>query len=240
MRIVRTLVIVALSAGLTLPASALASSDEVIDDCSQDGRVDGRYSEEELRDAEDDLPSDVDEYTDCREAIRSEIGRKEARERAARRREREAREREAREAREAREREREEAAGAGGSGGSSGSATPGGSGDSGPAAGDDLAALGVLERSARGGDAPALDVGDGKVTPGESGDGELFGIAKAANDLPPSILSALALMLLLAAAATFLAMRHRLPARAGRARRAKGAPTSRRVRRDWRPGFLRR
>ena len=52
------------------PASALASSEQVLDDC-QDGRIDKKYSAQELRDAIDDLPPDLDEYTPCREVIRS-------------------------------------------------------------------------------------------------------------------------------------------------------------------------
>ena len=53
------------------PATALAGSKEVIQDCSDDGDLDGSYSRGELEQAEDDLPSDIDEYTDCREVIRA-------------------------------------------------------------------------------------------------------------------------------------------------------------------------
>ena len=56
---------------LAVPAPALASSDDVIRDCAQDGSVDGEYSQKELQQAERDLPNDIDEYTDCRAAIRA-------------------------------------------------------------------------------------------------------------------------------------------------------------------------
>ena len=63
------LVLAALACALGVPAPALADSDEVIRDCYDDGKLDGSYSPEELKEAEDDLPSDIDEYSDCRSAI---------------------------------------------------------------------------------------------------------------------------------------------------------------------------
>ena len=65
------LVTVAAAAVLVLPAIASASSREVLRDCAQDGKLDHKYSQRELRQAERDLPSDIDEYTDCRDAIRN-------------------------------------------------------------------------------------------------------------------------------------------------------------------------
>ena len=54
---------------LTVPALAQASGDEVIRDCNEDGVIDGNYSQGELRDAEENLPSDIDQYGDCRDLI---------------------------------------------------------------------------------------------------------------------------------------------------------------------------
>ena len=51
-----------------LPAQA--SSGDVIRDCSEDGSLEGSYSQGELAGALDNLPSDLDEYTDCRTVIR--------------------------------------------------------------------------------------------------------------------------------------------------------------------------
>jgi hypothetical protein len=42
----------------------------VIRDCSEDGVLNGHYSHSELAKALDQLPSDLDEYTDCRAVIR--------------------------------------------------------------------------------------------------------------------------------------------------------------------------
>lgn len=54
---------------LSLPAFAQASGDDVIRDCNEDGTLDGNYSQDELRDAEQNLPSDIDQYGDCRDVI---------------------------------------------------------------------------------------------------------------------------------------------------------------------------
>ena len=54
---------------LVLPAAAQASPSAIIRDCRQDGDLDHKYSNRDLRKAEDNLPTDVDEYTDCREVI---------------------------------------------------------------------------------------------------------------------------------------------------------------------------
>lgn len=70
MPLLRSLLLAALALTLAVPAAALASGRDVIKDCAEDGVIDGDYSEREYEDAQDELPSDIDEYTDCREAIR--------------------------------------------------------------------------------------------------------------------------------------------------------------------------
>jgi hypothetical protein len=56
---------------LGLPAAARASGADVIRDCADDGRLNKQYSQKELQSADKNLPSDIDEYTDCRSAIRA-------------------------------------------------------------------------------------------------------------------------------------------------------------------------
>ena len=51
------------------PASA-AARDKIIQDCADDGRLQGSYSRSELRDARQNLPSDIAEYTDCADVLR--------------------------------------------------------------------------------------------------------------------------------------------------------------------------
>jgi hypothetical protein len=54
---------------LALPAFASASGQDVIRDCFDDGHIDGDYSQEEYQEAADNLPGDVDQYSDCRDVI---------------------------------------------------------------------------------------------------------------------------------------------------------------------------
>lgn len=56
---------------LGLPAAAHASGSDVIRDCADDGKLDKQYTQKELADANRNLPSDIDEYTDCRTVIRA-------------------------------------------------------------------------------------------------------------------------------------------------------------------------
>ncbi len=51
----------------------MASADQVLRDCIRDGKLDGSYSNAELRKARDNLPSDSDEYSDCGEVIAAAI-----------------------------------------------------------------------------------------------------------------------------------------------------------------------
>jgi len=64
-------VALALLACALLCAPAFGSANDVIRDCSEDGVLNGHYSHSELAKALDKLPSDLDEYTDCRAVIRN-------------------------------------------------------------------------------------------------------------------------------------------------------------------------
>lgn len=55
---------------LALPGGAMANPAK---DCSADNDLDKQYSNAELRRALDNLPTDVDEYTNCREILQSAI-----------------------------------------------------------------------------------------------------------------------------------------------------------------------
>ena len=58
-----------LALALASPAQA-ASRGQIIRDCADDGQLQGKYSQSELRDARQNLPSDVAEYTDCADVLR--------------------------------------------------------------------------------------------------------------------------------------------------------------------------
>jgi hypothetical protein len=71
--VLRHLVLIGALAVLALPAPASASADQVIRDCARDGRLDQKYSNSELRRARNNLPADLDEYSDCRDVIAAAI-----------------------------------------------------------------------------------------------------------------------------------------------------------------------
>jgi len=71
----RRLLITAVLGCLLLPAAAWASGHAVIKDCTDDGVIQGHYSQKDYKDALNNLPTDVDEYTDCRDVIkRAQLG----------------------------------------------------------------------------------------------------------------------------------------------------------------------
>ena len=152
---------------LAAPAPALADSDEVIRDCYEDGKLDGSYSDEELDEAEDDLPSDVDEYSDCRSVIASARGRG----------------------------GRGKKGGTGGvpGGGFRGGGTAGGdpalSTDSGAIAGsrEDLDALNDLTGRSSGAARPRIPVASQPIAPAAGA----ASVGDSANDMPESLLIAL-------------------------------------------------
>ena len=64
------LLVAAVLALMALPGSAMA---DPITDCNTDGDLDKNYSNKELRDAIADLPTDLDEYSNCREILSGAI-----------------------------------------------------------------------------------------------------------------------------------------------------------------------
>ena len=69
-RAATSLLVLAVLAVLALPASAMATP---LRDCSRDGDLDEQWSNSELRDAIENLPTDLDEYSNCREVLSNAI-----------------------------------------------------------------------------------------------------------------------------------------------------------------------
>jgi hypothetical protein len=70
LRAVHTLTVLAALAALGRPASAIAASPAaIVQDCYDNGRLDGNYSKRDLNRAVDNLPSDIDEYSNCGQII---------------------------------------------------------------------------------------------------------------------------------------------------------------------------
>jgi hypothetical protein len=55
---------------LLVPATALASGEDVLRDCDENERIDGTYTQQEYRDALSQIATDQDEYSPCRDIIR--------------------------------------------------------------------------------------------------------------------------------------------------------------------------
>jgi hypothetical protein len=71
MKFPRHIALILAMLALVAAPPAIADYNDVIRDCNEDGDLDREYSDRELREAEEKLPSDIDEYTDCRAVIRS-------------------------------------------------------------------------------------------------------------------------------------------------------------------------
>jgi hypothetical protein len=65
------LLVLAVLALMALPGSAMAQ--DPIRDCNSDGDLDNKYGNKELRDAIERLPTDLDEYSNCREILSNAI-----------------------------------------------------------------------------------------------------------------------------------------------------------------------
>ena len=53
---------------LLAPAATAAERIEILRDC-QDGSLSGTYTPAEIRDARDNIPADIDQYSDCRDVL---------------------------------------------------------------------------------------------------------------------------------------------------------------------------
>jgi hypothetical protein len=54
---------------VAVPAASAASTTQILRDCADDGVLQGDYTPAELRKARQNIPTDTDEYTDCRDVL---------------------------------------------------------------------------------------------------------------------------------------------------------------------------
>jgi hypothetical protein len=66
------LLVLAVLAVVALPGSAMAAPNPIAD-CNDNGVLDKKYSNEQLRNALENLPTDLDEYSNCREILSGAI-----------------------------------------------------------------------------------------------------------------------------------------------------------------------
>jgi hypothetical protein len=158
----------ALVALAAVPSPAFADGDEVIRDCYDDGKLDKEYDREDLEDAERDLPSDVDEYSDCRSVIRGAMDRPGSKGKRG---------------------GTGGVPGAGFRGGGTAGGNPEFSTDAGAQAGskEDLDALNRLTEGNRGSEEPKVPVAGQPITPAAGA----AAVGESANDIPTPLLAAL-------------------------------------------------
>jgi hypothetical protein len=72
-RIRQLTILVAAMGTLIVPSVAHASPNAVLRDCADDGTLSGKYSKADLKGALKRIPSDLDEYSDCRDVIAGAI-----------------------------------------------------------------------------------------------------------------------------------------------------------------------
>ena len=171
---------------LAFPAPAGATPFQVIKDCNEDGQLDRKYSNEELTKALDNLPSDIDEYSDCREVISAAItgGSDRGENRGA-------------------------GSGGDGSGGAGGGTAAPITPEEQAARAQDQADLQALTTPDGRDKPPAVEVGGETVKPGSDG---LFDLASESNSIPGPLLAALIALGILALVGGVVALRGRVPA----------------------------
>lgn len=183
-RIAYTLALAVALCALVLPAVASASPSQVIRDCQTDGDLDRHYSNEDLRKAQNNLPSDVAEYSDCGEVIAAAVT-----------------------AGSDKSGNKNNNGGGGDDSGAAGATSGGAGGDKKKAQkADDDAALNKLTKERK---KPDLTVGGQSIQPGDNG---LFNVASATNGMPLPLLLALIGAVLVAIFGGLLALRRRVPA----------------------------
>jgi hypothetical protein len=68
------LLVMVLTLLVAAPAAMAGTRGDIIADCYDDGKLDGNYSPSEIRDARNNLPADIDQYSDCRDVLARALG----------------------------------------------------------------------------------------------------------------------------------------------------------------------
>src|SRR5215210_7102610 len=70
----RLLLVLLLALLVAAPAASAGTRQDIISDCYDDGRLNGNYTASQIRDARNNLPADVDQYSDCRDVLARALG----------------------------------------------------------------------------------------------------------------------------------------------------------------------
>jgi len=188
MRLLRNSLLVALAAALCALLVPAASMSGPIEDCADDGQLQGNYSDQQKQQALKDLPSDLSEYSDCGEILNTPNPRQPNSGGGA-----------------------GGGSGAGGGGGGTTRSSQETTVPSKPSKAElarqqrDRAAIDAL---ANGGGKPNLELDGKSISPGDAG---LYNLAAATHEVPMPIKLALIALALLAIAGIVLGVRRRFP-----------------------------
>ena len=186
MRLLRNSLLVALVVALLAPASALAGP---IEDCADDGQLSKQYSQGELDNAKQNLPSDLSDYSDCGEVLNG-----------------------------AKAKGPDQGSSSGGGGASAPETSAGGAAAeelkavAKPTAADlarERRERAAIDKIANGGGKPNLSLDGKTISPGDAG---LYDLASATHEVPLPVKLALYAVALLALAGLLVAGRRRFPA----------------------------
>jgi hypothetical protein len=70
----KLLLVMVLTLLVAAPAALAGTRADIIEDCFEDGKLDGNYTASQIRDARNNLPADVDQYSDCRDVLSRALG----------------------------------------------------------------------------------------------------------------------------------------------------------------------
>ena len=70
----RVLLVMVLTLLVAAPAATAGTRSDIIADCFDDGKLDGNYTPSQIRDARNNIPADVDQYSDCRDVLARALG----------------------------------------------------------------------------------------------------------------------------------------------------------------------
>jgi hypothetical protein len=70
----KLLFVMVLTLLVAAPAAMAGTRADIVKDCFFDGDLDGNYTASQIRDARNNLPADVDQYSDCRDVLSRALG----------------------------------------------------------------------------------------------------------------------------------------------------------------------
>ena len=70
----RVLLVMVLTLLAAAPAAMAGTRSQILRDCESDGKLDGNYTASQIRDARNNIPADIDQYSNCRDVLARALG----------------------------------------------------------------------------------------------------------------------------------------------------------------------